>query len=272
MPSVREYKRRLILPLAGLGLGAYYLFVFLPLGHQARSLDGPLQRALTRLAISLEQTNAGTIDFMHITNQLAETRQALGMLESAKQKAAARLELGAVVRAKMNAPFQLVEYENERSKLMEELTKLAKQNQATLDPPVLAGFPEQTADTKQPELLWPALSLINDLLRAAIQCKVAAIHSLEVPLAITNAPSVNPNDRLAEIPIQIEFTGPVANVSRLIQSLPLRADEIRSAGLPEAAADKPALFIDRLIIRKQSPDKPDEVRVSLRALGFVLRE
>jgi hypothetical protein len=54
--------------------------------------------------------------------------------------------------------------------------------------------------------------------------------------------------------------------------LPLRADELRAAGLPEAPVDKPPLFVDRLIIRKQSPDKPDEVRVWLRVVGFVLRE
>ena len=47
---------------------------------------------------------------------------------------------------------------------------------------------------------------------------------------------------------------------------------MRAAGLPEAPLDKPVLFIDRLVVRKQSPDKPDEVRVSLRAVGFVLRE
>ena len=34
-----------------------------------------------------------------------------------------------------------------------------------------------------PELLWPALSLIDDLLRVALLCKVTAIHSLDVPVA-----------------------------------------------------------------------------------------
>jgi hypothetical protein len=54
--------------------------------------------------------------------------------------------------------------------------------------------------------------------------------------------------------------------------LPLRANEIQAAGLPEAPADKPPLFVDRLIMQKQSPDKADEVHVWLRAVGFVLRE
>jgi hypothetical protein len=93
-----------------------------------------------------------------------------------------------------------------------------------------------------------------------------------VPPVLTNAPPTNSTERLAEIPLQVELTGSTASVAMLIQSLPLRAEEIRAAGLPEAAADKPALFIDRLIIQKQTPDKTDEVHVWLRAVGFVLRE
>jgi hypothetical protein len=42
--------------------------------------------------------------------------------------------------------------------------------------------------------------------------------------------------------------------------------------LPVAEADKTPLFIDRLIVKKQSPDKVDEVRLWLQATGFVFRE
>ena len=92
---------------------------------------------------------------------------------------------------------------------------------------------------KQPALLWAALSLTESLLRTALQCKVAAIHSLEVPPVLTNAPPTNGTERLAEIPLQVEFTGSAASAAKLVQCLPLRADEIRAAGLPEAPADKP---------------------------------
>jgi hypothetical protein len=30
--------------------------------------------------------------------------------------------------------------------------------------------------------------------------------------------------------------------------------------------------VDRLVVKRQTPDKPDEVRVWLRVVGFVLRE
>jgi hypothetical protein len=109
-------------------------------------------------------------------------------------------------------------------------------------------------------------------LLTAIACKVSAIHSLEVPLALTNAPTAETAGRWAEIPVQIEFTAPAGSAVKFVQTLPLRTEELRAAGLTNAIVDKAPMFIDRLIIKKQSPEKLDEVRVSLQAVGFVLRE
>ena len=272
MPSFQEYKRRSFLPLAGLAVAAYYLAVFVPLDRRASSLEEPLRRDWARLAASLEQSNATTLDFRYITNQLKDTRLALAILEDAKKSAAARLELSPALRAKLNTPFQLVDYQNERSKQMDELDREARAQKVTIDPAVFSGFPEHTADIQQPALLWAALSMTGDLLAMALRCHVAAIHNLEVNLAVTNAPGADSSGRWAEIPVQLEFTASADNAARLVQSLPLRAEEVRAAGLPESPSQKEPLLLDRLIFRKQSPDKLDEVRVWLRAVGFVLRE
>ena len=269
----RQIQRYGILPLLVAGLGVYYLMVYAPLVRKAEALEAPLQKAWRNLTVSLDQTNSNAIDFPHITNQLAETRQALHLLEDAKQKTAARLELGPVLRAKMNAPFQLVDYENERSKQMDDIARLAKQQQVSVDPQVFASFPEHTVDIKQPSLLWPSLGFVNTVLTAALRAKVAVIHSLEVPPpALTNAPAADDPPLLTEISLRLELTGSSESVATLLQSLPLRADEIKTAGLPEAPLEKAPLFLDRLVIKKQSPDKPDELRVALRAVGFVLRD
>jgi len=124
----------------------------------------------------------------------------------------------------------------------------------------------------EPALLWAELAFLDDLLTTAINAKVATIHAVAAPLPLTNAPPPANLRSFAELPVQIELTGPVPNIARFLQTLPLRASEIKAAGLPEAPTNKPALFIDRLVLRKQSPDKPDEVRLSLRAVGFVVRE
>ncbi len=268
----QEYRRLSIIPLIALALGAYYLFVMLPLSRRAESLNEPLQKAWQGLAVSLDQSNAVSLDFQRITNQLNDTRQALVIVDNAKSQATARLQFAAAVRSRMSEPFQLVEYQDERSKELDDLSMLAKKHNTTVDPAVYSNLPEQTAEVRQPALLWAALSLVDGVLRTAIQCDVSTIHSLTPPMTLTNAAPTNNFDRLVEIPIEAEFTSTVANATKLIQSLPLRSEEIRAAGLPEAPSDKPVLFIDRLIIAKQSPEKPDEVRVSLRAVGYVLRE
>jgi len=269
----REYQRRSIIPLAGLALVAYYLFFYMPLSRRAASLDEPLQKTWRKLAASIDQTNATTLDLARLTNQLSQTREALTVVENTKKEAAQRLELSPAIKAKMAAPFQLVDFQNERSKEIDELDKQAKDQKITVDPSVYAGFPEHTIDTADPALLWPALALTQDLLGTAIRCQVSAIHSLDAPVVGTNAPSPpEAYGRWDQISLQIEFTASADNAARLVGSLPLRADELRAAGLPASSPDKVPLFVDRLIVKKQSPEKPDEVRVWLQAVGFVFRE
>jgi hypothetical protein len=176
------------------------------------------------------------------------------------------------LRAKIHAEFVFDEYSSELDKQRGELNNLARKAQVVVDPSVLASYPGYTAEVKQPKLLWAALSFTDSLLRAAVGCQVTAIQALDVPPVLTNAQPTGPDERLAEIPLHLEFTGSATSAEKLLQCLPLRADEIRAAGLPEVTADKPLLFIDRLVVQKQSADKLDEVHVWLRAVGFVLRE
>jgi len=267
-----ESQRRSIIPLLGAGLAAVYLFVFAPLNNEAARLDQPLQEAWRKLAATLGQTNAFSLNFVIITNQLDDTRQAIAVLETARKQAQRRVDPGEPVRARMSEPFQLVDYDSEVGRRVTELVRLATQKKVIVDPFVYSGFPEQTADIKEPELLWAELAFIDCLLTSAINCQVAAIHSLSTPLLLTNPPPTNSVRTLAELPMQLELTGSTPSVIRFLQSLPLRGDELKAAGLPEAPTNKPALFVDRLVLRKQSPNKRDEVRVSLRAVGFVFRE
>jgi hypothetical protein len=273
MAAFQHFKRRSIIPLAGVALVAYYFIVLAPLSRRAEGLNAPLQTAWQKLSNSLDQTNVTAIDFLHITNQLAETHHAMALLENAKQKLAARLELSGAVRAKMNqARFEYFDYGRDRSKQIDDTSILAKKCQVSIEPAVFTGFPEYTSEMKQPVFLWAALSLLDSLLTTALECRVSVIHSLEVPVVLTNEPPASTAAPPIEIPFQIEMTGSAASLLKLLQSLPLRADEMRAAGLTEGLTNKAPLFIERLIMKKQTPDKPDEVRVSLRAVGFVLRE
>ncbi len=272
MASFHEYKRRSLLPL-GLGvLALYYVLVFVPLSHRVKDVNEPLQRAWRKLANTVEQGNATSLDFLALTNQLQETRQALAIVDIAKQKAAARLELSPALRAKLTAPFQLVDYQNERSKQIDDLYQKARQQKISVEPAVYIGFPEHTTETQDPAMLWAALSFTDELLEAALRAKVSAIHSLEVPLQLTNTPSSETLGRWDEVPIQLEFTAPADNVLRMLQGLPAPVQVQTTNAVPDMPQEGAPLFIERLIIRKQSPEKSDEVRVWLRVLGFALRE
>ena len=185
------------------------------------------------LATALGQTNASTVDFRQITNQLDQIRQALANVEHARKAVARRLEISSALRDRLRAPFSLVEYDAERERVIDEINHLAKQREVTIDPAVDYGFPEQTADMEQPALLWGALSLIEGLLSSAIQSKVSVVHSLESPLTLTNALANGGGASLAEIPLQLELTGPFTGVVSWVASLPLRAEEMSAAGLPQ---------------------------------------
>jgi len=264
-----EIRKRLILPLLAVVLVLIYAFGFLPLERESARLATPLAQSWRQLANALGKTNALELDFTGLTNQLHATQDAVAALEHARDQARRRVELDATVRTQLSQPFLLVDYRFEAGRRMIALAQLAKEKNVLLEPAVLNGFPEQSADMKEPALLWAQLTFLDCLLTTAINAKVTGIQSIAAPMPLTNAPSANNGRSLVELPLQIELTGATTNLARFLQTVPLRADEIQAAGLPAAPTNKPALFIDRFVLRKQSPDKPDEVRLSLQAVGFV---
>ncbi|MDW8309666.1 MAG: hypothetical protein RMK20_09860, partial [Verrucomicrobiales bacterium] len=186
-----ELRRRSVVPLLAAVLAAGYFFVLAPLSRRAAALDAPLQQSWRKLTVALGQTNAVRVDFTAITNQLAETRRAIAALESARQRALARIHPGETLRSRLNQPFQLVDYDNEVGQRAAALTRLAREHNVALDAAVFAGFPRQTADIREPNLLWAELEFIDLLLQAAIRARVAAIHSVTALAALTNAPPTN---------------------------------------------------------------------------------
>ena len=267
-----EFQQRGIVPLAGVLLAAYYFVVLLPLSHRAARLDKPLKKDWEKLSTSLEQTNTSAIDFQRITNQLSETHEAVRIFENAKKGAVARLQLDQALNARLNALFVNDEYDNERNNRRNDLANLAKQAQVAIEPVVLTSYPEYTFEVKKSSYLWAALSFTDSLLRTAVGCKVTAIQALDVPPVLNNWPPINSTEHLVEIPLQLEFTGSATSAQKLLECLPLRGEEARAAGLTNAPNNKPVLFIDRLVMQKQTPDKLDDVHVWLRAVGYVLRE
>jgi hypothetical protein len=271
-----EAKRRRVqrfLVLGGMGLALFFLAVYRPLSRYAAALDEPLLKYWRDLGtLTLQTTSFTGEDLPRIEEALQQVQSSLATLDKAGQSVATLLQLDPAVRAKLGAPFQLIDFQNERLLQLEELGRLAAQQQVRLGPGVAAGFPEYTADRQQPALLWAQLTLLRHLLAAAVNAKVTAVTEVKLPPVQFHASRTNSHDHLAEVALQIQLSGAAPAVARFLQSLPLRAEEIKARGLPEALTNKPALFIDQVFLRKESRDKAEDVRLELTTCGFVYRE
>jgi hypothetical protein len=273
LTEVKRKRVQRLLLLGVLGLALYFLAVYRPLSHRAASLDEPLRQCWRDLAaITLETRGFSGEDLPRMQDALEQTRSSLTALNQSAEDARALVQLDPAVRAKLGEFFQLIDYQNERQLLLEELTQLARGRKVRLDPGVAAGFPEYRADRQQPALLWAQLTLLRHVLMAAVNSKVTAITEVRLPALQLHTFGTNPPDVLVEIPLQLQLTGSSPAVGRFLESLPLRAETIKARGLPEALTNKPALFLDQVFLRKEGRDKPDDVRLELGVCGFVQRE
>lgn len=257
----------------GLALAAYCLLVYLPLQDRNATLDEPLRNARKNLVtINVENPFVGGLEPDRIADTLARMDRDLDSLKRSERAILARVQLDAPTRAKMRAPFQLIDYQNERQLRIEELSALAKKQGVALEPAVFAGFPEFVADRPEPGLLWAQLNVVSHLVGAAIQAKVTTIHAITSPTPEGLRFADGGGVFLDVIPIRIETSGPADALAHFLRILPLRSEEAKPLSLPEPLPAKPALFIERMILRKTTPEKTDQGHLELHARGYVYRD
>jgi hypothetical protein len=267
-------KQRLqnILLLVGLGLVLYYGLVFRPVSQRAADLDAPLVSVWHQLVkANLEHSAVEGLDLEKIEASLEQVRSSFQELEEAARTVSERIGFDPEVQAKLHQPLQLVQFQNERQQIIEDLTRMARRQKVNLAPAVLENFPEYTAEQRQPALLWAQLAVLHHLLATAILCNIPGIQSVELLPLQTHRPG-GASSTLHQIPVQLELTGPMPAAAQFLLSLPLRAEEIKEMGLPETLPSKPALFLDEILLRKNSAEKADEVHLSLKISGFAYRE
>ena len=253
-----------------LGLALFWFLVFRPFAQRAESLDKPLDKVWRELVdFSLQSSGVSDLDLNQIEKNQELLRASLAATEEVRREISARVDLEPEMRAKMNEPFFLIDFQNERQKRTEQLTALAATRKVALDAPALAGFPQYKAETRDPSVLWAQLSLVDHILTVAINCEVGHVNNLTL-LPTQPVPGATGGERTwQEIPLRIELIAPMAAAEKFLFAMPLRADEMKAAGLPESSPGKPALFIKGLLLRKQTPEKPDEVSLDVTISGFV---
>ena len=255
--------------LLALALVAYYLLVYIPLSKRAELLDRPLVSAWARLAATNHANRATAgLNLDNAAQRLKDLQGSTTGLEALERLVRQRLELIPEVRNRMAEPFQLIDFQNERLRRIEQLAALAHDKGVAIEAGVTGGLPEYIADMPQPGLLWPRLDVATQVLLSAIHAKVTTI-KLMTQIPTSNHRTATDNAIfLHELPMRVEMSGPMASISRFLASLPLRGDELKATGL-EALTNKPALFIDQILLRKEAPDKPQDVALELTLCSFV---
>jgi hypothetical protein len=252
-------------------LALFYALVYRPLCDNVEALDRPLTEAWTKLLRTrLVEGGPAGVNTAALDFRLRELELAAARLDTLSNSLAMQIAFSGPVASKMKRSFQLVDFQNERQLSQEELTSLASAQSLALPPAIPAGYPEYSADLAHPELLWGHLAVAHETLKLALRCEVTNLVALTArpPRAI---PAGETGIPLAyELPVSLNCAGSWPAIARFLTSLPLRSGEPRPAGLPEIPASKPAFHIERIILRKDAPERPNGARLEVRVVGVVL--
>jgi hypothetical protein len=257
------------LVLLGLLAGAYYLFGFQRLTREVAALDRPLMQVWDRYLATNAVSRAAGLRLDDGEFSLRRLRAAAGALDAAGRQVNARLELPADIRDKMRELFQLLDFQDERHQRVTQLARLAGEKGVALEVGATNGFPEYAIDMPQPTLLWPRLYIAQQLLFAAVHAKVGALRNLSQLSTVSHRATADDTVFLQELPMRLELVGSMEAVNRFLVSLPLRGAELKAVGLADALTNKPALFIDQVLLRKHSAERPHDVLLDLTVAGFV---
>ena len=249
-----------------------FAFIFEPLSHNAAALDERLTTLWQQL--SRAGVSAAPVAGVNLAELEAQGHHYEGLaarLKSAGTALTNRLVLDGAIREKIRLPFQLVELQNERELRIEKLGKLAQEKNVAIAPATFAGFPDYTSEQKRPGLLWAQLAMVQYAVEAGIQCQLTSINNLASSLPRPATPEDTRPASADEISVTMEVTGTSPALTRFLLCLALKPEEGKALGLPPVAGSKPALFLDRILMRKYSLEKPDSIKLELRITALVFR-
>jgi len=201
--------------------------------------------------------------------RLALLHSAVTNLQTVQELVRHRLEIPEAVRNRMAQPWQLSDFQTEVYLEGEQLVRLGKEQGVAFEAAAIAGLPVYSIRLPEPRLLWPRLQMATQLLLTAVYCKVGTVRTLNQLAAVTHARIDPASTAWEELAMRVELVGSTEAVSRFLRSLPLRGDELKAVGLAGVLTNKPAFFIDGVLVRKYLPDRPGDVQAEVRVCGFA---
>ena len=261
--------RSMLLLVAGIGL--VYFLLLIPVDTKVKSLNLPLEESWAKLGNSIHTNQLGGALDIHAMNELAATMEyTFSSFTDAEADLISRVLLPEEDQAKMGQSFQLVEYENALAALEEQLKKDADSKKVALDALAFEGLPRHDVSLKQPQLLWADLSFARYLLSLAIECRPDSIGVFETlkPGASEILKTAH-NALLHQSRFRLHLSCEMFKAQQFLAALPLRGGEAAKVGLPVVHSEKPALFIERIFLKKSADASSNKVDLQLVVTGFI---
>ena len=257
-----------------LGTCLFYFLVLIPLDKKVQALNTPLQLSWTRLGDSINTNKLGGALDIHAMNELTSSMEStFASFTDAEANLISRVLLPEETQAKMEQSFQLVEYENALVALEVFLKKSAAEKTISVGDEVFKGLPRHDVAVEEPRLLWAGLAFANYLLSLAIECQLDSILRFEsLPPQLTEDASISKRNRLHRSRFSMSVQCDMAEAQQFLAALPLRGDEAESLELPMVHPEKPALYIERLLLKKTPKGSANQVMLDLVVNGFTYHE
>jgi hypothetical protein len=273
--------QRLLLVVAA-ALGTTYLALLLPVSRAVLDEDPPIADLRTRLERTILEAGLprGT-DFQSLSNRLNTLRDASDAFAAAVRESLPRLQHPDDVQARLEEPFQLYSFLNESQRRLDEIAALSQAAKVAVTPGLAAGLPAYKQELARPELLWVQLATVQRLVRTAIRAGVREIREVSVdplpfaepaefgPALPPNAAATNPTNRWTVLRVHLTTIGNVDALGRLLLALTLTPEELKRTGLPEDLSGRPALFLDRVLLRRNQLEAAEQAQLDL-VVGTVV--
>ncbi|MHB8523076.1 MAG: hypothetical protein ACYDH9_20285 [Limisphaerales bacterium] len=261
------------------GLLAAWLVLFLVyavgyrmMSQRAAELDQPLALAWKKLADRTRGHEAmvgGDIAAMNLS--LQQITNSLATLRQAGQLARERVVMDHETLARLQEPFQLLDFDKNRLQLIADLRRLAAAKQVALEPTVTDGYPEFSTSLAQPALLWVQLAIVHRVMATAVLSGPRVLTTATSLPVRSHAMAGDGQELLEEFPVRIELAGSAEALLRFLQVLPLRSAELNEMGYDELPFPKQALFVDRFVL-KNTAGPQNEAHLDVIVSGFLFRE
>lgn len=254
----RNLKRCYLLLVVGWTVAVVYFFaVTFPLVRRERELNRMLTAATQQLADAGHGMNS-----REVLENIEQIEADIAAFSKIAGDEGRRMRFPPEIRELLESPFQLLDYDYRKFLVIDTIRSLSNARGVALFPEWEQRFP--LPGTEEPWLVWARLTMMDQILRTAIDAGVSSIDGIQILPTASRADG----EGFHSVSLQIRLTGEMAAVQTFLTVLPLHDAELEALGLASAVDIKSSFFLDRFILRKSSPDHPGEVSLECVANGF----